>query len=104
MKIEDAAIEVLKKHDTDSVYYGDLNILHEIADLAGMKRNTTGRYPPWHICKRVLDALDRSKKFAKWYFKARTLARAFTMIEHWPAKKKELDAIIEERKRKGIKL
>lgn len=67
---------------TDTVAYGDLDIIHEIFDRSGFTLKTPH---PLNVIKRVMDALSRESKlpnpvFVQHYFRAdRGLARMFVL-------------------------
>lgn len=61
--IGEFAKEYLEAKGFDSVAYGDAYLLHEIAEYAGLPHRS------WRTEKQVLDALDRSPLFEKWYFR-----------------------------------
>lgn len=61
--IGELAKEYLEANGFDSVAYGDAHLLHEIAEYAGLPHRS------WRTEKQILDALDRSPLFEKWYFR-----------------------------------
>lgn len=61
--IGELAKEYMQSHDHTFVCYGDVYLLHEIAEYAGLGHRS------WRTEKQVLDALDRSSLFEKRYFR-----------------------------------
>jgi len=73
--IGEYAKEYLETNGFDGVSWGDSYLLHDIAKYAGL--------PPrsWRTEKQVLDALDRSPLFSKYYFRGpqNRLCREFVL-------------------------
>jgi len=62
MRVWEATIEILKETDNPSVMYGDLNLLHDIANRLGWEQNG------FKTTLRVLNALDKTPgPLVKWY-------------------------------------
>lgn len=60
--IGEFAKEYLESRGFDSVACGDSCLMHEIAEYAGLPHRS------WRTEKQILDALDRSPLFQKYYF------------------------------------
>ena len=68
MKACDAAVEVLRETGNPAVGYGDVGLLHMIAQRAGMRCRSRA----WRTEKNVLNALDRTPGIlVKRYFRTR---------------------------------
>lgn len=73
--IAQIAHQYLTSRGFESVGYGDAHLLHEIAEMAGMPHES------WKTEARVLNALEGSPLFEKWFFRANHgLARRFTAV------------------------
>jgi 2-methylisocitrate lyase-like PEP mutase family enzyme len=62
--IAEHAKEYLESKGYNTVMWGDSALIHEIAELAGVKHNA------WRTERNILNALDRSNLFEKHYFLA----------------------------------
>ncbi|QWU14272.1 hypothetical protein SAMN04487895_101569 [Paenibacillus sophorae] len=79
--------DILIENGRNSVWYGDLDEIHECANRAGMY-DKHGDHHPLKINNRVLSALDKSDLFTKGYIKhIGRPARHYT-IKHFEAMKK----------------
>lgn len=63
--IGELAKEYLESQGMDSVSFGDSYLLHEIAEYAGIPHRS------WRTERQILNALDRSPLFEKYYFRGR---------------------------------
>jgi hypothetical protein len=73
--------DILIENGRTSVWYGDLDEIHECAKRAGMYEKN-GNTHPLAINNRVLTALDRSNLFRKGYIKhIGRPARSFTLVD-----------------------
>jgi len=72
--------DILQEENRQSVWYGDLDEIHECARRAGLY-NRSGNTHPLAIIHRVLAALDRSPLFTKGYIHHQgRSARCFTLV------------------------
>lgn len=58
MKIDDAAIDVMREHAMEYIWYGHPDVLHDIAIRAGCKATH-----PINVLATVMSQLARSEKF-----------------------------------------
>lgn len=74
--IAEHVIEVMTEHQCRIIWYGNLDLIHEIAGRAGMSGH------PLNINNRVLSALDGHHRFKKGYIKhIGRPARSFTLLD-----------------------
>lgn len=73
--IGELAKEYLESQGFDSVSFGDSYLLHEIAEYAGIPHRS------WRTERQILNALERSPLFEKYYFRGRRnrLCRMFVI-------------------------
>lgn len=86
--IGELAARFLRKNGHQSVMWGDVMLLHEIAAAAGIEPNGSVTE------RKVLNAIDRSGAMVKLYTKVRIrnrerLVRCFYLPEHVPAEFKD---------------
>jgi hypothetical protein len=91
--IADVAVVVLKRTDNPGVMWGDTMLLDEIAatcvQTTLMQRKDGTATHPLARHKRILDALERDKRFEKWYIRfnglvGRSLVRSFRLRKDPP--------------------
>jgi len=71
--------DILREHDRDTVWYGDLDEIHECARRAGMYNRSRNTHP-LAVNNRVLSGLEKSQLFSKGYIKhVGRPARCFTL-------------------------
>lgn len=82
--IADHMVDVLKEKGINLVCWGDFGILDECAERCS--HTTLRRSPIDKRHQRILNALERSDKFKKYYFKGPTAMRGYRLMRRFELK------------------